>query len=85
MFLKKVRIIINGKDVKGSDLGLFQLFWYFLEQTGPIEGLKILTKGSSWFTRCIHVNIMNMKLGLAVCALPDYMGYIFTKLSGFMK
>jgi hypothetical protein len=31
------------------------------------------------------VNIMNMKLGLAVCALPDYMGYIFTKLSGFMK
>jgi hypothetical protein len=41
MFLKKVRIIINGKDVKGSDLGLFQLFWYFLEQTGPIEGLKI--------------------------------------------
>jgi len=62
MFLRSVRIIVNGKDVEGSDLGTVESYFdIFLEQTGPVGGPKVLKKGSCRFMSCIHVNVMNMK------------------------
>jgi len=64
-------------------LDCLKLFWYFLEQIGPVGGPKVLKKGSCRFTSCSDVNVVNMKwVWLFLPFLIYIHTYIhFTKLS----